>query len=136
MGVTVFAEASLMRLERLYEPLDGGFIEVKLAHVKEKRQPERYANQKTGDYRKPEASHTEATAFGENENPQHERRNDDIEAEEASDAVCKQLIKEKREIQSVVQKPRQELPGTVGALQQRIKPNKCIAAVAKKTQPS
>jgi len=72
--------------------LAGGFIKVKLAHVKKERKPERYAYQKTGNNGKPEMSHTEATAFCKNENPQHKRRNDNIEAKEAPDAVCKQLI--------------------------------------------
>jgi hypothetical protein len=90
--------------------LVGRFIKMKLAHVKKKGKPERYANQKTAGDRNPEVSHTEATAFCKNKNPQHEGRNDDIKAEEAPDAVCKQLTKEKREIQPVVQKPRHELP--------------------------
>jgi hypothetical protein len=90
--------------------LVGRFIKMKLAHVKKERKPERYANQKTADNRKPESPHTEATAFCKNKNPQHKGRNDDIKAEEAPDTVCKQVTKEKREIQSVVQKPRHELP--------------------------
>jgi hypothetical protein len=88
----------------------GGFIKVKLAHVKKKRESERYANQKTGNNWKPELSHTEVTAFCQNKNPQHKGRNDDIEAEKAPDAVCKQLMKKKRKIESVLQKPRHELP--------------------------
>jgi hypothetical protein len=90
--------------------LAGGFIKVKLAHVKKERKPERYAYQKTGNNGQPEVSHTEATAFAKNENPQHEGCNDDIEAKETGDAVCKQLIKKKRKIESVLQKPRHELP--------------------------
>lgn len=90
--------------------LAGGFIKVKLAHVKKERKPERYAYQKTGHNGKPEVSHTEASAFAKNENPQHKARNDDIQAEETRDAVCKQLINKKRKIESVLQKPRHELP--------------------------
>ena len=54
--------------------LAGGFIKVKLAHVKKERKPERYAYQKTGNNGKPEMSHTEATAFCKNENKARARR--------------------------------------------------------------
>lgn len=82
---------------------------MQLAHVKKKRKSERYANQKTGNNRKPEVSHTEATAFCKNKNPQHKGRDDDIEAEEPADAVCKQLMKEKRKIEAVLDEPWDEL---------------------------
>ena len=81
-----------------------------LAHVKEQRQPKRYADQKSRDDRKPKPSHTEPAAVGKNENPQHERRNDDVNSEEAGDTVCEKLMNEKREVQSVLQKPRHKLP--------------------------
>ena len=71
---------------------------MKLADVKEKRKAERYAGQKSRDHGKPKPSHTEAAALGKNENPQHERRNDDVNAEEACDAVCEKLMNEKREV--------------------------------------
>lgn len=44
---------------------------MKLAHVKEKRESERYTNDKTGDDGQPQPLHTEASALGENENPEH-----------------------------------------------------------------
>ena len=67
MGVTVFAKAALMPLS-----LDRGFIEVKLAHVEEKRQPKRYAHQKTADNRDPKSSHTEAPSLCKDEDPEHD----------------------------------------------------------------
>src|SRR5438045_9555993 len=42
--------------------LDRGFIKVKLAHVKKKRQSERYANQESADNRDPKSPHTEAAS--------------------------------------------------------------------------
>ena len=83
---------------------------MKLADVKEKRKAERYADQKSRDDRKPKPSHTEAAALGKNENPQHERRNNDVNPEEACDAVWEKFMNEKRKVQSVLQKPRHKLP--------------------------
>jgi hypothetical protein len=51
--------------------LDGGFIEVKVAHVKEERQPKRYAHQKTADNRDPKSSHTEAPTLCKDKDPEH-----------------------------------------------------------------
>ena len=86
-----------------------GRIKVKLSHVKKEREAKRYANDKTGDNGQPQPLHAEASALDENENPEHQRRNDDIHAKEASDAVGKQLMEEKREVEAVLQKPRSEL---------------------------
>ena len=83
---------------------------MKLADVKEKWKAERYADQKSRDDGKPKPSHTEAAALGKNENPQHERRNNDVNPEEACDAVCEKFMNEKRKVQSVLQKPRHKLP--------------------------
>ena len=52
--------------------LDRGFIKVKLAHVKKKRQSERYANQKRADNRDPKSPHTEAASLCKNEDPEHQ----------------------------------------------------------------
>jgi hypothetical protein len=83
---------------------------VKLAHVKKKRQSERYANQESTDNRDPKSPHTEAASFYKNEDPEHQRRNNDIKAEKGSDAIRKQLLDEKGDIQAMVQEPRHELP--------------------------
>ena len=42
-----------------------------LPHVKEKRQPERHANDEAGNDWQPKMSNTDARTLGENENPQH-----------------------------------------------------------------
>jgi hypothetical protein len=52
--------------------LDGGFIKVTLAHVKKKRQSERYANQESSDNRDPKSPHTEAASLCKNEDPEHQ----------------------------------------------------------------
>ncbi len=52
--------------------LDGGFIKVTLAHVKKKRQSERYANQESADNRDPKSPHTEAASLCKNEDPEHQ----------------------------------------------------------------
>ena len=52
--------------------LDRGFIKVKLAHVKKKRQSERYANQESTDNRDPKSPHTEAASLCKNEDPEHQ----------------------------------------------------------------
>jgi len=52
--------------------LDRGFIKVKLAHVKKKRQSERYANQESADNRDPKSPHTEAASLCKNEDPEHQ----------------------------------------------------------------
>ena len=52
--------------------LDRGFIKVKLAHVKKKRQSERYAKQESADNRDPKSPHTEATSLRKNEDPEHQ----------------------------------------------------------------
>lgn len=51
--------------------LNSGFIMVKLAHVKKKRQSERYANQESADNRDPKSPHTEAAPLYKNEDPEH-----------------------------------------------------------------
>ena len=91
------------------DELDSGLIKVMLAHVEEKRQSERYANDKTCDDRQPQPAHSEAVALGENENPEHQRRNDDIETKEASDAVGKQLMTKKWQIEAMLEKPWNQL---------------------------
>jgi hypothetical protein len=90
--------------------LAGVFINVNLPHIKEKRESQWYANNKTGDDGQPQPPHTEASTLGNNENPEYQWWNDDIQAEEASNAIGKQLMKEKRKIEAVLQKPRSELP--------------------------
>jgi hypothetical protein len=72
-----------------------------LSQVQKKRQRERDAYDETRKYGRPQVLHPESPTFNANEDPQDDRRYDDVEAEETADWSREQLIEEHTQIQAV-----------------------------------
>lgn len=71
------------------------------AEVEEKRQGERDANRENGDERQPAPRDASARILEAYEEQKRDGGDQDVHAEKRADAVGEELLKEKREIQTV-----------------------------------
>src|SRR5688500_2079288 len=72
-----------------------------LAQVEKQRQPERDTDRQTGSNRSPEVPHAGTAPLNRHEHPEHHRRHDDIEAEEAPDPIGEKLLEERAEVEAM-----------------------------------
>jgi len=88
----------------------GTSIELELSQIKEERQSKRNAHQKCGKSRQPKKPYSQTSAFGLDEQNQHNCRDNNVKCKERADPIREKIANEKWHIQPVMlHDPRNEL---------------------------
>src|SRR6516225_294227 len=102
-------------------------IQRRLPQKKKQRQSKRYADDQCSNRRQPQKPHSQTSAFALNKPEQHDCRNYYIHRKKRADPIGEQFATEQRNIQTVLQQPRNKLRIRKKQNRAHNKPNRSVA---------